>query len=130
MAHSILQQSIITFFVGLVIGYIAVRTASIIPCILFHFTHNATSVLMSMVDAGTMQQYPLLGAFLEPTEAGVYQYGILPGILMAVVGVLILIWFWKAGVEEDPRSQGGQPVTFQSDKARSLQSFVSKISAK
>ena len=129
VAHSILQQSIITFFVGLVIGYIAVRTASIIPCILFHFTHNATSVLMSMVDSHTMQQYPLLGAFLEPTEAGVYQYGILPGILMATVGVLILIWFWNAGVEDDPRIESGQPVTFQSDKARSLQSFVSKISS-
>lgn len=129
VAHSILQQSIITFFVGMVIGFIAVRTASIIPCILFHFTHNATSVLLSMVDAGTMQRFPLLSLLLESTESGVFQYALIPGIMMATLGGFLLVWFWKSG---DPIADDGDTTraTFRSDRARLLQSFVSKISTK
>lgn len=127
IAHSILQQSIITFFVGMVIGFIAVRTASIIPCILFHFTHNATSVMLSMVDSGTIQQYPLLRLFLEPTESGVFQYALIPGIMMATMGVALLVWFWKSG---EPVEADNSRAAFNPNRARMLQAFVSKITTK
>lgn len=125
VAHSILQQSIITFFVGLVIGFIAVRTASIIPCILFHFTHNATSVMLSMVDTGALQRFPLLSLLLEPTESGVFQYALIPGIMMALLGTLLLFWFWKSG--ESTTEEGGERAAFRADRARMLNTFVSKL---
>ena len=129
IAHSILQQSIITFFVGLVIGFIAVRTASLIPCILFHFTHNATSVILSMVDTGTMQRFPLLSLFLEPTESGIFQYALVPGIMMAALGVLLLAWFWNYGKPVGDDNDNTRAV-FNPERARMLQTFVSKISTK
>ncbi|RMF88487.1 MAG: CPBP family intramembrane metalloprotease [Planctomycetota bacterium] len=49
--HSILQQAIIAFFVGLVIGWLAVKTDSLWPCMAFHFTHNALGVLWSRASA-------------------------------------------------------------------------------
>lgn len=39
-AHGVIQQSLAAATVGMVIGYIAVQTGSLIPCILFHFTYN------------------------------------------------------------------------------------------
>lgn len=40
ISHVILQQSILAFAVGVVIGYIAVRSGSVFPCMFYHFTHN------------------------------------------------------------------------------------------
>jgi len=45
MAHTLFQQSIITAFVGLALGYLAVQTNSLLPPILFHLTHNSLAVL-------------------------------------------------------------------------------------
>jgi sodium transport system permease protein len=45
VTHSLLQQSVISFLVGLVIAFIAVQTGSIFPCMLFHFTHNGSEFL-------------------------------------------------------------------------------------
>ncbi len=47
VTHSLLQQSLSAFVVGLVIGYIAVRTGSILPGMLFHLTHNGLLVSAS-----------------------------------------------------------------------------------
>ena len=41
MAHTVIQQSLAAAALGLVIGYVAVQTGSLVPCILFHVTYNA-----------------------------------------------------------------------------------------
>jgi sodium transport system permease protein len=41
MAHVIIQQSLSATALGLVIGYIAVQTGSLIPGMLFHATYNS-----------------------------------------------------------------------------------------
>jgi sodium transport system permease protein len=41
LAHSILQQSLAAVVIGVVLGYLAVQTGSLWPCVLFHMTHNA-----------------------------------------------------------------------------------------
>ena len=41
MAHGIIQQSLSAAVLGMVIGYIAVQTGSLVPCMLFHVTYNA-----------------------------------------------------------------------------------------
>ena len=41
MAHGLIQQSLSAAVLGMVIGYIAVQTGSIVPCMLFHVTYNA-----------------------------------------------------------------------------------------
>jgi sodium transport system permease protein len=40
MAHGVIQQSLSAAAVGVVLGYIAVQTGSLVPCILFHATYN------------------------------------------------------------------------------------------
>src|SRR4029079_18574113 len=41
MAHGIIQQSLSATALGLVIGYVAVQTGSLIPGMLFHLTYNS-----------------------------------------------------------------------------------------
>ena len=95
VAHSILQQSIITFFVGCVLGFIAVRTKSIIPCIMYHFVHNGISVAISMVSAHSLNRFPMLQYFLVESDQGGYEYLFWPALLMVLCGVALFVWFWK-----------------------------------
>lgn len=58
--HAILQQSISATVVGMVIGYIAIKTGSLLPAVLYHFTHNTLTLLMSRIDAATVESHPAL----------------------------------------------------------------------
>jgi sodium transport system permease protein len=49
VTHTVLQQSLVTSIVGAVIGYVAVQSGSIFPAMMFHFTHNATTLTIMYV---------------------------------------------------------------------------------
>jgi sodium transport system permease protein len=49
ISHGVLQQSIAATIMGLLIGWIALRTGSVLPCILIHFTNNALSVSLERI---------------------------------------------------------------------------------
>ncbi|MDY4964395.1 MAG: type II CAAX endopeptidase family protein [Ruminococcus callidus] len=51
LAHENIAQGILTFLVGVLLGYIATKHDSIIPCILVHFTINSYSMLCSLLDS-------------------------------------------------------------------------------
>ena len=93
IAHSIIQQSIITFFVGFILGVIAVQTRSLIPCILFHGVHNSLAVLLSTAKSSVVNSSPILSKVLVTENGETYQYAVMPGILMGVVGIALLVWF-------------------------------------
>lgn len=102
IAHGVLQQSMITFAVGLVLGLIAVQTRSIIPCILFHLTHNSLAVLLSSAKSSVIENSLILDTVLT-TENGVnYQYAVIPGVAMTVLGIGVLIWFLRLDGKERP----------------------------
>jgi sodium transport system permease protein len=95
MAHGVIQQSIMTFGVGMVLGLIAIQTRSIIPCILFHLTHNSLAVLLSQADSSVIQPSPFLSRILYSSDGLSYQYGLIPGALMTIAGVGLTIWFLR-----------------------------------
>ena len=102
VAHSVIQQSIITFVVGIVLGIIAIQTRSIIPCMLFHGVHNSLAVLLSGAKAQVIEPSPLLRHILV-TENGVnYQYDCTAGLLMTALGVALLVWFCRLPAKEVP----------------------------
>ena len=47
ISHGILQQSISATIMGLLLGWIALRTGSVLPGIVIHFTNNALSVSLA-----------------------------------------------------------------------------------
>ena len=44
VVHGILQQSINAALLGCLLGFLAVRTSSLYPCMAYHFTHNAGAI--------------------------------------------------------------------------------------
>jgi sodium transport system permease protein len=96
--HAILQQSLSAFVLGLVIGYIAMQTSSILPCIAYHFVHNALAFLLSSVP-GWIEQFPILGYVFRISHSASgalelsYQWP--AAILMTMLGIAILFWFRK-----------------------------------
>ena len=104
-AHAVLQQSIVTFFVGIILAMVAVRCGSLLPCIAYHATHNAMSIIMSgMFPSGNQ----FLPGLLLPKATGGYDYAFLPSILMISAGALLLIWMWFGGLEKSKPSRSNR----------------------
>jgi hypothetical protein len=93
LAHFAIQQAIITFVVGMILGVIAIKTRSLIPCILYHATHNSITVLLPKVDAMVVEGSPVLPWVLYTNDGTVWQYSVLPGVAMTLGGVLLMTWF-------------------------------------
>ena len=53
LTHGILQQSLIASLVGVVLGYVAVQSGSILPCMVFHLCHNSLAIVNSRIAAPT-----------------------------------------------------------------------------
>lgn len=94
--HAILQQSISAAVVGMVLGYIAIKTGSLLPAILYHFTHNALTVLISRIDQSTVESQPALQlVFRRFTDQGetAWMYDPLFAVILFVLGTAIALWY-------------------------------------
>lgn len=66
VVHMLLQQSLSAFLMGIVIGYVAVKTNSIWPAMVFHFTHNSLAVLSGFATLDAVHANPLLSWLYVP----------------------------------------------------------------
>jgi sodium transport system permease protein len=90
LTHPIMQQSILASLVGVVIGVLAVRTGSILPCIVFHMTHNALAVLSAHVE--TLRNYvPAVRSLVSPD--GNYDWTVVAG--GTALAAMLLAWFLR-----------------------------------
>jgi sodium transport system permease protein len=72
----------------LVLGLLAVRSGSLLPCMLFHFTYNALEVFRGRFGAELGEG---TGLFVDVTEQGIrYRWPTL--VIAAVVAALLLRW--------------------------------------
>ena len=92
VTHGLLQQSIAAFAVGLIIGYVAVQTASIWSCMLFHLAYNSLSILMGLMLPELISSYPVLEVFFEVGPSGVGYQGFMVGA-GGLMSLAILMWF-------------------------------------
>jgi sodium transport system permease protein len=97
MAHGVIQQSISATALGVVIGYVAVQTGSLLPGMLFHVTYN------SLMFAGPT----ILARFTPQHTAAVLPYS-WPVFAVAGVGaVLLLLWFHRLPYQATREEQIG-----------------------
>jgi len=103
VTHSILQQSIITCLVGVVVGYLAVQTGSIFPCMVFHVCYNGLAMLFTRLTPELVNRAPELQVLLAPAADGegfVYRT---PLVVLGGLGALaILYWFSKLDYARSP----------------------------
>ena len=108
IAHQLLQQSISAFVVGLLIGYIAVQTKSIFPCMIYHLIHNSLPLLAANWVAGSGGIRDLI----EIRGDALY-YG-WPLVGVCVVASIVILWRF-----EDHGDNQQSAVTLSSSVARS-----------
>jgi sodium transport system permease protein len=94
IAHGIIQQSLAAAMIGIVIGYVAVQTGSLIPCILFHLTYNglmfATAKLFEM-----SQEQPGWSLPLEQPAPGVVVYSWPVVAICSLVSLALFAWLHR-----------------------------------
>ncbi|MEK6234586.1 MAG: CPBP family glutamic-type intramembrane protease, partial [Planctomycetales bacterium] len=64
MAHMMLQQSLNAMFVGVVLGFIAVKTGSLLVPMTYHFCHN--SIALMKITPTTLTEQPWLSWLICP----------------------------------------------------------------
>lgn len=110
-AHGFLQQMIITSFVGLIVGYLAVRSGSLLPGVMFHLVHNTLAVSLTRVDVELRKQWQVLDWLLLPPGDDGTKYRLPVVIAGTIVVALLLAWLavrstdpWAAISVSDPAS--------------------------
>lgn len=99
--HMIPQQAFNAALLGLVIGLLAVRSGSIIPCILFHFMNNTLGVLHGHFGkmretSGIMKQLTI------ESEAGIHYPLWLIAVAFVIACLLIRLLWIKNEAESHP----------------------------
>ena len=89
ISHGVLQQSICATLMGLLLGWIALRTGSVLPGILIHFTNNALSVSLERISASGWDRASI---FLHSSETTV-GYQPLWTLTSVCVAVTCLLYF-------------------------------------
>jgi len=103
LAHFIFQQSLVATMVGVVIGYIAVQSGNLLPCIAFHVVHNSLLVAVSRV-APVMEKLPSLNWILGPT-GGELMYSLPVVITCGMLAGMILTWFARLPYQKTPEER-------------------------
>ena len=105
--HGFLQQSIVATFTGVILALLAMKTGSLIPCIVYHATHNAITLQLPMLRPETVEQSRLLEFIfaIEKDEMGNLvniHYELLPSLIMIVFGWWILFGMENWQEEDEP----------------------------
>jgi sodium transport system permease protein len=104
LTHGILQQSITACLIGIVIGYIAVQTGSLLPGIAFHLVYNSLSLLIGFVVAPQISEQDWMNWFFEANGPDVaYRW---PWVVVGlIVSCGVLWWFHRLPYEPTQEEQ-------------------------
>lgn len=94
IAHGVIQQSIGAAALGMVLGYLAVQTGSLVPCILFHFTYNSMMFGAAKMMEVT-QHWPEWAIPYRETSPGVVVYHWSVVVVCGLAALVVLRWFHR-----------------------------------
>jgi len=92
ITHQIIQQSVAAIIIGLLIGFIAVQTRSLLACIVYHAIHNALGLIHGLVTEETLGEYPALKWLFSSADKtpGEASYHLLV-VVVCLIGVMLSI---------------------------------------
>ncbi|KAA1261299.1 ABC-2 family transporter protein [Rubripirellula obstinata] len=101
ISHGVLQQSICATFMGLLLGYLALKTGSVLPGILIHMTNNTLSVSLERIAQST---HPAAQALVSSTGGGP-EYNLVWVIASVAIASMCLFYFIRLpSVDEDAKA--------------------------
>jgi sodium transport system permease protein len=115
--HGVLQQSIMASLVGMVIGFIAVQSGSIYPCMAYHVIHNGLGVMSSRITPEQFPDWPWLWAFVTPGKDGGCQYAYSTAVAGALAGLLLMVWFSRLPCSDSPGKGNCSQITGHSERS-------------
>jgi sodium transport system permease protein len=107
VAHGVIQQSISATALGLVIGYVAVQTGSLIPCMLFHMTYNGVGFASAMLPE-LARERPSLNMLFQQTASGEVLYNWPVIVICAAAAILPLMWLQRLPYQATREEQIGE----------------------
>lgn len=93
--HGILQQSIIAFFTGTIIGFVSFQAGSIWPAMAYHLTHNSITVTLSQTAYRDIADAWWTGLVFQPGSAGQVVYTLPAYFCLSIVGIGIFVVFYR-----------------------------------
>jgi sodium transport system permease protein len=109
LTHGIFQQSLIACLIGVLLGWLAFQTRSVLPGMVFHLVHNAMGVLTARVPRSLAAERPVVAYLFHPSDQSDLAFPwpvVLAGTLAAV-----LIVIWLARHAEPEPGAGGRGLT-------------------
>jgi sodium transport system permease protein len=98
IAHTVVQQSIAAAALGLVIGYVAVQTTSLVPAILFHASYNSIMLGLALAPQRVTQlaeRWPAVAALVAEPQEGGLTYRMPVVIVAGLLSAAIFAWFHR-----------------------------------
>jgi sodium transport system permease protein len=108
--HGILQQSLLACLLGVVLGFLAVQSESILPCIVFHLAHNSLAVLNSRLTPDLLKNVSGLSSLIVPGKNGGCTYTWSVVIFGTLAGLAIMIWFGLLPYRKTPEEELQQAI--------------------
>jgi sodium transport system permease protein len=104
LTHSLLQQSMVACVLGVVLGYLAVQSGSILPGMIFHLIHNSLAIASIKITPTLLDEWPILGNVVSVSDQGGLEFRLPIVLLSLVLSTILLIWFhlqphWKSEEE-------------------------------
>jgi sodium transport system permease protein len=94
-AHVLFQQSLIACLMGMLIGFLAIQSGSLLPGLLFHIVHNSLAVLVAQITPALADQRHWLHWLMRDAadEGPLYRWPVVVASLLA--SGLVLAWFQR-----------------------------------
>lgn len=100
LSHGVLQQSISATVMGILLGWVALRTGSVLPGILIHFGNNALSVSLGRI--AELKLPVIENLIILDAAGGAPQYHLAWTICTVCVSVACLISLYRLTATVDP----------------------------
>jgi sodium transport system permease protein len=92
LIHGVLQQQLTATITGVLIGYLAVRSGSLYPAMLYHFAHNSLVVVTSRLSPEMLDEFPLMRWIFTVHDESLLYHGSV-ALLTGGMALGILLWF-------------------------------------
>lgn len=94
ITHSLLQQSLSAMVLGLVIGYIVLRSGSLLTGMLFHVTHNGLAISAAMLWPQWSQTHTWTQKIVDVRPEGLYYHPWL-ALVCGLLAAAMLYWLHR-----------------------------------